>query len=1163
MRSKTHPDRAPFAVRFAMAIASTLFLALPYFWYALYVDRMSAFEPVRELTELAVTIPATANPEDAHIIGLVELGQSPGSDSADGRHAAISGPPAAASIANISSRRLMALRYENESFNNLEFPLSAGDQFTLSGVTYQVDIPPDGRSLRLMHAGASVVTLPQVYGLHQLGLSAWESNSLSIGGRVPHAPDQLDQAGSLETLKRLGLLWLKRAPAPDITVPQDNVAEGSLRIFKSDRSTGYKLRTQRGRLVSVCPASGPDCFQLGAQPWPIDDPARLGKLNSVILGRTEYSVTQVAGQLFFNPVNRGHWLTQEDLNRDGLDPAETYAKRQFSPTFMRGLPSVQAPNLFAAIGYLFDALSYKAIGLLLLLGVYAWLQNPKLPIPTVFVTLAFTLWFLAVSPAVTRRLGVENADYLLFGLGIGYMLLPLLKFVFSLRTLRLIKQPKSWPRLMWNRVRSQDKVRLLLWMIVGLLVLWLLQNPDPNPVPPSLFAAHSALIALFAVAFLALAYALVMNAAGGAFLFLFWVSVTVVAGLGAVALAQQTLGNHFALNVRLYERHLSALAMIAFLAVIMAVIPPRRIVDVSKRTLRIGFMGHRIPRWILALGAAFLAVCALLFIVIRAGLTTISLPQWLTTLPQDWRGWLLPAAGILILLVLSLLIVKRTSRITEWFKAAQRLPSVILLGPSVILAGLVFVTPETGIGGVQPSEAAKTWLAILLGLFLAIWLERREWMLSFERGRSVALLLLYFALVAVFFAVGSAINFDMSPILIILAMSVLSGGCVTIFLVLNGKPLILRGLILLLLALGLTYLGVPLYVTAALSLVLLWFTGIQQQQMRKHHRVPALATVRAPWYRGQATQERTAVSDLFIWANSKSQAFYVIAFLTVFGIFAGGWQLGQILPRAFDTNTLRTLQVNPLPAVPQERILSFMDASLYRAPDPDTDLLIIEHPDLSLQVRQSRQVIAATDCGFWQEIKSTAPETPISLDPLVTPRLQEAFTGLCPSYSTLFPIKGDVPESVLRVPAIQDDFAITFLLASFGLDVVPVMIAAQALMLTSMLALAMNAGLRMSVYPSFRGVGLFCTVAVGNLAVILWCQFAMSWLNMLGLSAVVGQPMTFVSLGASHHLAFALPAVSLTVMAGLMSNPDALQPREERQLHSLSLRRHWGPIQGR
>ncbi|WGW03585.1 hypothetical protein [Tropicibacter oceani] len=1157
-----------------MATISLLFLALPYFWYCLYIDRMAALDPVSELLELAVTIPASDAPEKGHVIGLVELGQTAGGDSADERHVVVLGPPDNPRIANVSSQRLIAFSYENQSLSNIDFPLSDGDVFKLAGQTYRVEITQGHEILTLFRDNRRILDLPMVYGTRQPGLATWESQSVLIGGRVPHTPDRLDSVGGLDAMRRLASLWLQGKSAPPIIVRQDNVAESSL-LIKKDK-TGFQLRADRGRLVTVCPKSTTQCFQLGRQPWPIADTDRLGTLKSIILGRTRYTVAHQGDRLLLTPIDREHWLKIDQVERDGLDPERRYTSQTFSPQFKRGLPpaGVQSdpPGIFAAVWGLVTTMSLPQIFLMIAIVVSAFLRNPNAPVSVTFLACAFWLWFTAISPAVTRSIGLETAEHLLFGLAVLYLLaLPVLQFVFDRGNHRAIMSPHKWTAALLGLARGPRKFKPLVFITIAVLLFWLFQNlPAAQGTAgfdqaTSLFDAHIAVIALYSIAFPVLIYALLVNMAGGFFLFLFWASVTIIAGLGSVGLAQQTLGNRFALNMMLYERHLAALAMLALLVIWMSVIPPRRIVDLTKWALRKGFLGHRIRRLWIGLGVITAAGAVTVFALGKTSLTFMSATAWmLGTMASD--NWPPVALAALLGLIVLAGILHQRRQIVGWLVAAQKLPSMILAIPSLVLAVLVFITPETGIGGVQPSEAAKTWLAILLALILATALERKEWMLSFEKGRSLLWLFFQFFGVAAFFAVGSYVNFDMSPIVIIVAMGLVSGVCLMTFLLLSGKPMIIRGLILLCLSMATATTGIPLYVIATVAGLLFWFTGAQQGRLKRQNSVPTLSTIRASWYRGQDTFKRSAWSDTTIWLKSKSTgALFVLLALTV-AFVGAGFTIKNALPSVVDTNALRTLQAKALielPAVPQERILSFKDASLFREPDLETGLLIIEHPDLSLQVRRSRQVIAATGCGFWDNIREYTPPVPLKLEVLKTLVLhpaQNALGTLCPNYPTIFPVSGDVPLSVLAVPAIQDDFAITFLLASLGLDALPVIVLAQALMLTSMLALALNAGLRMSLYPSFRGVGLFCAVAIGNLAVILFCQFIMSWCNMLGLSAVVGQPMTFVSMGASHHLAFALPTVALTVMAGLMSNPDALQPREEKQLHSLSLRSNWGPI---
>jgi cell division protein FtsW (lipid II flippase) len=118
-------------------------------------------------------------------------------------------------------------------------------------------------------------------------------------------------------------------------------------------------------------------------------------------------------------------------------------------------------------------------------------------------------------------------------------------------------------------------------------------------------------------------------------------------------------------------------------------------------------------------------------------------------------------------------------------------------------------------------------------------------------------------------------------------------------------------------------------------------------------------------------------------------------------------------------------------------------------------------------------------------------------------------------------------ERLLAVPAIQDDFAGISLIHTFGVDGAILYGAAQIALIATALTLGFQA---LNTRHAFR-IGAWLTgITVIGLTAVVAAQILLAWGNVLGLLPIMGQPMTFVSFGASHHLGVALPFAAATIV---------------------------------
>ena len=117
----------------------------------------------------------------------------------------------------------------------------------------------------------------------------------------------------------------------------------------------------------------------------------------------------------------------------------------------------------------------------------------------------------------------------------------------------------------------------------------------------------------------------------------------------------------------------------------------------------------------------------------------------------------------------------------------------------------------------------------------------------------------------------------------------------------------------------------------------------------------------------------------------------------------------------------------------------------------------------------------------------------------------------------------------LAIPAVQDDFAPSFLLQRHGLATALVLWALQALFLCALLGAAWQAWRLGAAARDYRQawLGRFrCFVLCGG-AAFVFGHFLLSWGTNLAFFPIMGQPMSFLSAGGSHLLFFIFPLLAL------------------------------------
>ena len=119
----------------------------------------------------------------------------------------------------------------------------------------------------------------------------------------------------------------------------------------------------------------------------------------------------------------------------------------------------------------------------------------------------------------------------------------------------------------------------------------------------------------------------------------------------------------------------------------------------------------------------------------------------------------------------------------------------------------------------------------------------------------------------------------------------------------------------------------------------------------------------------------------------------------------------------------------------------------------------------------------------------------------------------------------------MAVPAVQDDFILSFYLYRFGNNAGKQLFLIQLLFISCLLLIAVR------VYRWKKGdyrdtaVRQFLAFTVTGFAISQLIHWVIAWSNSFNFLPIMGQPMTWLSSGNSHLLGFALPGVLITLTA--------------------------------
>ena len=1121
-------------------------------WGKLHMERVSGLDSATFTAEIRLSPPEPLVQGQAQSlsVGFRELGQERVPQSAEDPHIQVHWDEAGqVFLQHVGTTRRLGLAFENlgGTITDLDVPLSHGDRFQIGELKYKVQISDDRDQLSLSsdQANRNDVSIPSDYFSPDEADIDWVSQSISIGGRVQHDPQLWGEGWTAITAIEV---LLTRDPAPAIVVEATDLPANSIRIER--RGNLNLLRGDGQRLVQVCPSSETqECFELSRQLWPVTGHPTLGDLRLIIAGRTFYSVALVdESDLLLKPVANGHWLRPDEIGPDGIDPrgveityaSDGQASVRSMPPPDRGGPTPGSSLWLMVAGAIMGGFSSANLAsvLCLLTAVMSAIlihfgsdredRFTRLPIRIFIIPLLLGFGLapgLETLPVVPRLDGLSVAGLIIAGTSIATFAVRVQFVGFK----RLVAQNALLP---W--------ALFLLFISFGSVLYGL--SDQPYIPGEGVTAAMLAIIALFWLTGI-----LIIFGESRFVLLLFWLSLTTIVALATMSLFHLTFGQPLSRYIVLFERHLATMALIAATAAALASMRSERIAEINR--LVIDVANRRIETRTGTYISFFLAFITVVMIGLSLAETLDYLPSLPIELPGFWNLFLSKGVLPFLLACLSFGLIFAThalSNVLPVLDSRGRRLSILFLAPAVILAGAVFVTPEGGIAGLQPSEAAKTGLAFYFALFIARFVDGNLWRLPFDEPQPLVIPLLSVLGLATAFVLGSAINFDLSPAAIIMVMTaalaaVLAGGVLFRLAPVTITAVLLVGLLTLALLnsseLGL--LEVSIGTTIAIFLCAVGFAQENRSLApftpyglrRLRHMPPNWLTKFQVWLRRYNG----------IWLVGVGGGIFTLAVVSVGALWFIG-HFGTI--EALSGYSFKIFGAINLPALPLERLLSFRDAQLPMATADGFSAII--YPDLSLQVRESREILAATGCAFRDG--GSGPEWAINSDAIYQ---AASFVNICPfaeQWDVIFPSDGMLHPAILDMPAVQDDFAQTLLVASLGLDFGFLLLAAQVLFIGTAVAIGLRLSLLLGRKSIHSSSGLLSLVFLVGLLVIFVSQILLSWGNAFGLLPVVGQPMTFVSLGASHHLFFALPLVASVLVANAIAEALVQREREPRRI---------------
>ncbi len=464
--------------------------------------------------------------------------------------------------------------------------------------------------------------------------------------------------------------------------------------------------------------------------------------------------------------------------------------------------------------------------------------------------------------------------------------------------------------------------------------------------------------------------------------------------------------------------------------------------------------------------------------------------------------------------------------------AIARVATPVLL---VVFFGLwVLMGSQTGIGGFQPIEAGKFAAIILIAATLVGLVHYTEDVkLRIGGGQRLFALLAFGGFAALLF-IAPVLRSDYSPVLIVLLLGATVGLIYTLF--------------------------------ASVNVLL---AALQRREARRRVPLAFRPAVNRGIFRGPFWPLRLRRKLALVGAPLRAFLLLVLVAVTAalsptlisWGIWlvlhVENWQSVPSSERV----EIISRSMGQGRHVPAERFITWYDLSL---DDKLGGTPRAQFRDLEFHVIRSRAEVAYAECAEAKALTPTDQGLERWLAPVVTagrqaiPRLLNQPTlldKLCGTFDSRRSRQDD-PEEVrvggqqindqidrTEIPVAESDFAPAYMLARFGVGIGLLLYMAQCLLifvtLYGLIRIHLG-GARGMLDPHLRQ---FIGVMLAGSATLYVLQWTLSWSNVLGLLPVMGQPMTWLSAGNSHHFFMALPCLISILVALRLAGPMPQLPR--------------------
>lgn len=229
--------------------------------------------------------------------------------------------------------------------------------------------------------------------------------------------------------------------------------------------------------------------------------------------------------------------------------------------------------------------------------------------------------------------------------------------------------------------------------------------------------------------------------------------------------------------------------------------------------------------------------------------------------------------------------------------------------------------------------------------------------------------------------------------------------------------------------------------------------------------------------------------------------------------------------------------------LPVERLMSWSDLRFDRGPGfAEPRKLMLR--DMNFHVLRSRATLANAPCSP-SDVLTAAPYgigvTAKWLGEGVARGLGVACQDEPSVTRTLRCTPSTLKEPVRPhcVPVVQSDFAATYIATRHGNSAALLLIVLQAVFIFLVIQLYLRLQAKRSRDPVETGADQALALIALGAGMLFLMQWILAWSNAFGLLPVMGQPMTWLSAGTSHHLFMAIPAALVILVAARLAGMKA------------------------